>query len=309
MSQPDGGSVGARPVAAELRWAAQRLAEAGVDSPRADAEWLLCDALGCDRGRLLLVDAVSDNARARFHHAVAQRAERIPLQHITGTAAFGPVDLSVGPGVFTPRPETEFLADWAARALADTAGTQLVDLCSGSGALAIAVATLVPSVRVTAVEYSPRALHWLRRNVDAAAADIAARISVCCADVTDAEQMGELIGPAGVDVVVANPPYVPDGHTIAPEVAHDPPEAVFAGPDGMTVIEPMVPIVADLLRPGGYVGIEHDDTTSVSVLTALESTGQFVDVRAHADLAGRLRFATGRRADGRTPQARGKMAG
>ncbi|MXP23193.1 peptide chain release factor N(5)-glutamine methyltransferase [Gordonia sp. HNM0687] len=309
MNHSAGGSAPGHRVDVEIRWAANHLSAAGVESPRVDAEWLLADALGVDRGRLLLVDAVPDDVRARFRRAVAQRAERIPLQHITGTAAFGPAELAVGPGVFTPRPETEFLAQWAVAALSGGSVTHVVDLCSGSGALAIAVALLVPSVRVTAVERSPQAVEWLSRNVDEAGADVAGRVSVVRADVTDAELMRELIVPATVDVVVANPPYVPEGSTISPEVTHDPHDAVFGGADGMAVIVPMLPVIAEMLRPGGLVGIEHDETTSVSVLTAMASTGQFVDVRAHDDLTGRPRFATARRADGRACDTRGKMAG
>lgn len=306
MSRNDG-SVPVHRVDVEIRWAADCLAAAGVDSPRADAEWLLADVLDVDRGRLLLIDVMPDDARSRFRRAVALRSDRIPLQHITGTAAFGPAELAVGPGVFTPRPETEFLAQWAAGELSGGSAAHVVDLCSGSGALAIAVALLVPSVRVTAVERSPQAVEWLRRNVDEV--DVAGRVSVVCADVTDAERMREFIAPATADIVVANPPYVPEGSAISPEVTHDPHDAVFAGADGMAVIVPMLPVIAEILRPGGLVGIEHDETTSSSVLTAIASTRQFADLRAHDDLTGRPRFATARRADGRAWETRGKMAG
>ncbi|AZG44757.1 peptide chain release factor N(5)-glutamine methyltransferase [Gordonia insulae] len=283
-------------VDVELSRATEQLAAAGIDSARSDAEWLLVALSGVDRGRLLMMDALDDAARTAYRAAVTRRAQRIPLQHIIGTAAFGPAELAVGPGVFTPRPETEFLAEWACGAAGRIDGpASVVDLCSGSGALAIAIATMLPTARVRAVERSPVALEWLRGNVDRAAGSVRARVSVVAADVTDADRMRASIPTGSIDVVVANPPYVPDGAAVAPEVAHDPAEAVFAGADGMSVITPMLTVIAGMLRPGGVVGLEHDDSTSDAVVAAMSVTGAFVDVRAHRDLAGRPRFVTARR--------------
>ncbi|NDZ94685.1 peptide chain release factor N(5)-glutamine methyltransferase [Streptomyces sp. SID6673] len=282
-------------VDSELSRAERTLRDAGVDSARGDAEWLLAAVLEIDRGRLLIVDGLDQATRDRFRGLVDRRARRIPLQHIVGATSFGPAELVVGPGVFVPRPETEFLAEWAV-GIADGAGiVTVVDLCSGSGALAIAVATMLPNARVWAVERSPEALEWLRRNVASAPPQVRDRIAVVAADVTDAAQMHATLPAGSVDVVVANPPYVPQAARVAPEVAHDPADAVFGGADGMSVITPMMPIVAELLRPGGVVGVEHDDTTSAAVLDVVGAVGAFDDVRARDDLAGRPRFVTARR--------------
>ncbi|MFW0784221.1 peptide chain release factor N(5)-glutamine methyltransferase [Gordonia sp. CPCC 206044] len=305
MSGPRGAADLYR-VDAELSWARDRLTLAGIDSPGSDAEWLLADALTVERGRLVLVDGLDEVQRSRFRAAVEQRAQRIPLQHIVGTAAFGPGELAVGPGVFVPRPETEFLAEWAQAQTRTTVEPVIVDLCSGSGALAIALAVLVPAARVYAVERSPDALEWLRHNVAASDA-VADRITVVDADVTDPAQMSAVGLDGTVDVVVANPPYVPLDAEVSPEVAHDPAEAVFGGVDGMAVIVPMMPIVASLLAPGGVVGVEHDDTTSAQVVAAIDGLGEFADVRAHRDLAGRPRFVTARRVPG-VRDGRGRMA-
>jgi release factor glutamine methyltransferase len=290
--------VPARPVD-ELRSAAIRLAESGIDTPRRDAEWLLAHVLGVDVGRLVMVDGIDEPGLGAFRDAVEQRAQRIPLQHIVGTAAFGPVDLAVGPGVFIPRPETEYLLEWAVGHLGSTPGPHVVtDLCSGSGALAIAIATMVPETRVLAVEADGAALQWLRRNAADARCAPGSRVEVADADVTDATQMAGLVGSASVSLVVANPPYVPLDAEVGPEVAHDPARAVFGGVDGMSVIVPMVPVIAEMLEPGGLVGIEHDDTTAAPVTECLRATGSFEDVTPRRDLAGRPRFVTARRTRG-----------
>ncbi|MFW0797440.1 peptide chain release factor N(5)-glutamine methyltransferase [Gordonia sp. CPCC 205515] len=281
----------------ELLWARTVLTDAGIDSARADAEWLMAATLGVDRGRLLILDDIDPAAARRFRAAVSRRAARIPLQHIVGTASFGPAELSVGPGVFTPRPETEFLVEWAMRHVPRDTDVRIVDLCSGSGALAIAIATLAPNARMWAVERSPEALEWLRRNVDDAPGDVSERVVVVAADVTDASAVGAAIDPGSIDIVVTNPPYVPTTTEVSPEVAHDPAEAVFGGADGMSVIVPMLPVIADLLRPGGVFGLEHDESTSVAVVSAAAGIAEITDVAAHDDLTGRPRFMTGRRRD------------
>lgn len=283
-------------VADEIRSATTRLAAAGIDSARRDAEWLMAHVLSCDPGRLIVIDTIDDARVREFRTAVEQRTRRIPLQHIVGTAPFGPLELAVGPGVFIPRPETEYLLEWAASAAATmTDPVRIVDLCSGSGALAIGLATLVRSARVTAVEVDDDALKWLRRNVSDAPAAVRERLDVVAADVTDAEQIGKAIPPGSVSVVVTNPPYVPMRSEVGPEVDHDPARAVFGGDDGMSVIVPMVPIIATMLRVGGLVGIEHDDTTSDAVVDCLRAHGAFDEVTARTDLAGRPRFVTARR--------------
>lgn len=262
------------------------LAEAGVASPRADAELLAAHAAGTDRGRLALTrpDAAFVD---RYHGLVARRADRVPLQHITGSAAFGPVTVSVGPGVFIPRPETESLLEWAvAQPLSQP--PVVVDLCTGSGALALALAKTLPDARVIAVDDSETALDYARRNL--AGTDV----ELIHADVTEPGLLPELDGH--VDLVVANPPYIPEGAALEPEVAeHDPAHALFGGPDGMAVIDAIVGLAGRWLRDGGRCAVEHDDTTSVRTVDAFRRTGQFAEVTGRRDLAGRPRFVTATR--------------
>lgn len=279
-----------------VSWAAGVLAEAGIGPARAEAEQLAAYVLGVSRGRLALVAALGPEQLARFETLVARRARREPLQHVLGSAAFRHLDLAVGPGVFVPRPETELLAGWGVeRARRHASGAALVvDLCGGSGAIALAVANEVPAARVVAVERSAAALEWLRRNAAERAAAGDRPIEVVAGDVTDP---GLLAGYAGrVDVLLCNPPYVPAGTAVPPEVgAHDPAEAVFGGPDGLGVIRAVVERAAALLRPGGAFAVEHDDTHGAAVPALLRADGRFVDVTGERDLAGRPRFATARR--------------
>lgn len=279
-----------RTLRAAIAAAADALALAGIDSARTDAELLAAHAAGTDRARLVLLDAPDNGFFSRFSAAVEARAQRIPLQHITGRAAFGPVELEVGPGVFIPRPETEALLEWVlAQGLAPDA--VIVDLCTGSGALAIALAAERPRARVTAVDDDPAALGYARRNAEGTG------VRLVEGDVTDPDLLPELTGR--VDLVVANPPYIPLGAVLEPEVAlHDPAHALFGGPDGMAVIAPIVRRAAGWLRPGGLLALEHDDATAASTVEAVRATGAFADVTSHRDLTGRPRFVTARRTGG-----------
>jgi release factor glutamine methyltransferase len=273
----------------EIGRAAAVLAGAGVASPRVDAEELAAHAAGTTRGRLAVIPPPDSEFAARYTDLVAARAKRIPLQHLTGTAAFGPLSLYVGPGVFIPRPETESLLQWAAEQRLPQHPV-IVDLCTGAGALAIALAASRPSARVIAVDNSTTALDYANRNATKAGT----RVELRNADVTDPALYPQLDG--GVDLIVANPPYIPDGTILEPEVAeHDPPAALFAGPDGMALIAPIVALAARWLRPGGLVGIEHDDTTSDATARLLDTARCFDDITPRKDLAGRLRFVTARR--------------
>lgn len=269
--------------------AAAQLAEAGIDSARYDAEELAAHLVGAERGRLTLLEAPDDEFFGRYRDIVAARSQRVPMQHLTGTAAFGPVTLRVGPGVFIPRPETEAMLEWAT---AQPLGARpvIVDLCTGSGALAVALARHRPAARVIGIDDSDAALAYARRNTEGTA------VELVCADVTASGLLPELDG--GVDVLVANPPYVPDGSAVEAEVAqHDPPHAVFGGADGMAVIAAVVRLAGRWLRPGGLFAVEHDDTTSGRTAELLDGTGLFEDIEARHDLAGRPRFVTARRGE------------
>jgi release factor glutamine methyltransferase len=271
--------------------AAAQLAEAGIDSARYDAEELAAHLAGTERGRLTLLEAPNDEFFGRYRDIVTARSQRVPLQHLTGMAAFGPVMLHVGPGVFIPRPETEAMLEWAtAQPLA--ARPVIVDLCTGSGALAVALArhraNLGLEARVIGIDDSDAALDYARRNVGGSAVELVR------ADVTTQGLLPELDGR--VDLLVANPPYVPDDVVLEPEVAqHDPHHALFSGPDGMSVIAAVVSLAGRWLRRGGHFAVEHDETTSSKTVELIYGTGLFDDVVARQDLAGRLRFVTARR--------------
>jgi len=281
-----------RPVQEAIAAAAAVLTEAGIDAPRVDAELLAAAVLGVPRGRLWTVTGFDDAAAARFTELVKQRAARRPVQHLLGTAPFRLGEVAVGPGVFIPRPETELLVDWGLDRLRGLAAPVVVDLCAGTGAIALSVAREHPGARVHAVEDAPEALVWLRRNAGGVAA-----VTVVAGDATDPATLADLDGR--VDLVLCNPPYVPAGTPVPPEVGeHDPDRAVFAGPDGLDVIRRVIPRAVALLRPGGWFGVEHDDSHAEAVPALLRGWG---DVTQHPDLAGRPRFATARRLADFTP--------
>jgi release factor glutamine methyltransferase len=263
------------------------LAAAGVGTPRVDAEQLAAYVAGIDRGRLAFHEP-DEPFFGRYRDVIDARARRIPLQHLTSSAPFGPVTVAVGPGVFIPRPETESLLEWAfAQPL--PAQPLIVDLCTGSGALAVALAHDRPGARIIAVDDSADALAYARRN------SAATTIELIEADVTAPgllSQHDDL-----VDLIVVNPPYIPDDAQLDPEVAqHDPQHALFGGPDGMRVIGPIVDLAARLLRPGASIGVEHDDTTADATTALFDRAGVFTDVVSRRDLAGRPRFVTATRA-------------
>ncbi|MFC7878950.1 peptide chain release factor N(5)-glutamine methyltransferase [Isoptericola sp. NPDC057391] len=288
---------------AALRWATSRLGAAGVPSPRVDAEALLAHALGVDRAearRLAVLDrGLPDGVAARFADDVARRAAREPLQHLTGLAPFRHLELAVGPGVFVPRPETEQVAqvaiDEAARVVARDGAAVVVDLCTGSGAIALAVATEVPGARVHAVELDAAAHGWAARNVAAATGDRPdAVVRLLRGDARTA--LRELDG--AVDVVVSNPPYVPPGAVPRdPEVAdHDPAVALYGlGDDGLEVPRGVTAAAARLLRLGGLYVMEHAEVQSAAARAMVAGTGGFGQARTRDDLAGRPRMVVARR--------------
>jgi release factor glutamine methyltransferase len=274
--------------------AAATLATAGVASPRHDAEALAGHVLGMPRSRLALAGAFTAGQRARYADLVGQRASRVPLQHLTGVAGFRRLELSVGPGVFVPRPETEVLVGWAVEALAAVTEPLVVDLCAGSAAVALALAQEVPAAGVHAVEVDPQALAWALRNVTARAAAGDRPVTLHRGDVADPDLLAALAG--AVDLVTANPPYIPAGAVVEPEVAeHDPPAALWGGPDGLHTVRAVERAAARLLRPGGLVAVEHADLQGSSVPALFTRTGCWLEVADHPDLSGRPRFTTGRR--------------
>jgi release factor glutamine methyltransferase len=270
-----------------IRAATARLTEAGVASPEYDASELLAHVLGTTRSRLSLVDEVDAQQQADFEELLARRATREPLQHLTGSAAFRHVELQVGPGVFLPRPETELLAGWAVEEAGPLEAPVVVDLCTGSGAIARAVAHEVPQARVHAVELDEPAYRWAERNLAGTGVDLRQGDFATAFD--------DLAGT--VDVVVCNPPYVPleAWESVAPEARdHDPHLALFSGADGLDAIRVLAVRAAVLLRPGGVLGVEHADVQGDAVPAVLTGTGRWAEVRDHRDLAGRPRFSTAR---------------
>jgi release factor glutamine methyltransferase len=325
-----------------LASAAGRLTAAGVPTPDVDAELLLAHVTGRPRALLRMSGApVTDAQVEAFTALVAQRVQRIPLQHLTGLAPFRHLELRVGPGVFIPRPETELMVDHVLAFAADSGGGGLlvVDLCSGSGALALSIATELPGSRVVAVELSAGAAGWARRNIEDHAAEVTAAGSSVDLVEGDATRVagtdGALAGLRGrVDVVVTNPPYVPAAAIPRePEVRdHDPDLALYGGPDGLEVVRPLAEQAALLLRPGGLLLMEHADVQGEdagesgvpAVLRAQRepaaphpaqpagdpepdpitrsdtaSTPAWTDVTDHLDLAGRPRHTSAVRAAGR----------
>jgi release factor glutamine methyltransferase len=289
-----------------LSEAAERLARAGVESPRADAETLLAQVLGTPRNRLHTVDRLDYREAVAFEVALARRETREPLQHITGRAAFRSVELEVGPGVFVPRPETEVLAGAAIDELQRlvAGGKQhplAVDLCTGSGAIAVSMASEVPGCSVVAVELSPEAAAYARRN----ATDL--DVDVRCGDIASAAD--DLAARA--HVVTANPPYIPLSayESVAVEARdHDPPLALWSGDDGLGTVRTVAMVAARLLVDGGLVLCEHADVQGESAPAVFAALPEWTRVRDSRDLSGRPRFVSARRVPRSSGQAGTMMA-
>ncbi len=270
-----------------LSSAADRLRVAGVASPQHDAAELLAHVLGTERSRLFLVDEVAASAAEEYDGLVARRAAREPLQHLTGRAWFRHVELMVGPGVFVPRPETELLAGWAIEQASALESPLVLDLCTGSGAIAKSIADEVPAARVHAVELDELAHDWAERNLAGTGVDLRqGDLATAFDDLVDQ-----------VDVIACNPPYIPldAWESVAVEARdHDPHLALFSGDDGLDAMRVLEERAALLLRRGGVVGAEHADAQGESVPAVFTRTGRWTDVRDHRDLAGRARFVTAR---------------
>ncbi len=277
----------------ELRDHGVRVLDAAhVPSPEVDAELLLAHVLGITRGQVqakaVTGAGVSPDDRVAFVEAIERRAAREPLQHITGVAPFRSLELSVGPGVFVPRPETEFVAQLAIDALMAVSSPRptAVDLGTGSGAIALALATEVPHAAVWAVENSPRAFIWARDNVRNVGAT---NLELVFVDLADA--LPDLDGT--FDLVVSNPPYIPDDAIPRdPEVRlHDPAAALYGGPDGLDVVRVLSRRAMALLRPGGSLVIEHGELQGAEIRALLDADG-WRAAATHRDLLGRDRATT-----------------
>ena len=276
-----------------LALASEKLSTAGVPSPQADATWLLCHILDTDRSDLLTritfdQDLSSEQLEA-FLVALARREKREPLQHITGKAAFRSLELSVGPGVFIPRPETEQVVQYAIDYLRQLPMPGVaIDLGTGSGAIAIAMAVEVPQTKVYAVELSQSAFDYATKNIEANFAAVELRLGAM------QEVVSDLVG--GVDVVISNPPYIPDSAIpIDPEVRNfDPELALYGGEDGLDVIRDISGIAAALLRAGGLLVLEHAETQSDAIRELLLNDG-WLSVSAFQDATMRYRTITAMR--------------
>lgn len=289
------------PVPGVVRTAAAALAGAGIDSAWVEARLICAHVLGVDRSRLMLADGLDEVAIAEVDRIVAARAGRgVPLQYLLGSAPTGRLELSVGPGVFIPRPETELLVEWILARLpapSGEVGPVVVDLCAGSGAIALEIAHARPDARVHAVELHEPALDWLRRNAGARADAGDTPIEIHHGDATDPDLLPQLRGR--VAAVVSNPPYIPLAADLPAEVlGHEPATALFGGTDGLVVVVPLVDLAASLLAPGGHLAVEHDDTTGAEVAAVVRRRGGFGTVEQHTDLVGRPRFVTATRHDG-----------
>ena len=290
MEELENTSVGG--ALAELRGT---MAAGGVEDPAVDAELIVGHVLGVSRGRVqalaLLGSALGAEELATARRLAEDRASRIPLQHLTGRAPFREIELSVGPGVFVPRPETEGVAQFAIDALraADAPEPVAVDLCTGSGAIALSLAHEVRAARVWALEKSPEAHAWASRNVERWGDG---RVRLLLGDVSDPH--AELEALAGrVDVLVSNPPYVPiDCVPRDPEVRdYDPELALYGGADGLDVVRIISRLGLGLVRPDGAIVLEHAETQGEAIRRLLESDG-WRDAATHVDLTGRDRTTT-----------------
>lgn len=280
-----------------LTASAAQLRAAGIADPELDAELIAAHVLGISRGRVqafaVMGHELTHEDAARIERLTGERASRVPLQHLTGRAPFRNIELEVGPGVFTPRPETEVVTQFAIDELMQDASPEpiVIDLCTGSGTIALAIAHEVPRARVYAVELDDHALAWARRNVDRLGEG---RVTLLQGDAgTVHPGLADVRGR--VSVVVANPPYVPQGAVpLDPEVRdHDPDRALYSGEDGLDLIRRIIRAYREVLRPGGLLVLEHAEHQGQAVRDILKGQGWWAP-STHRDLTLRDRVTTAR---------------
>ncbi|MFB9777686.1 peptide chain release factor N(5)-glutamine methyltransferase [Brevibacterium otitidis] len=312
-------SAGAAPDAAQpadqlIVTARNRLSAVGIETPGTDARLLLAHVLGLSHKELSLqllrgFDVPAEQA-AEYEQILQRRLARIPLQHLTGRVGFRHLELQVGPGVFIPRPETELLLEPAlSRAAALRATGQhegngqprrlrILDMCTGSAALALAAATEIPGSEVHAVELSAEALSWAQRNLDATAEAVAAAGSTLTLHAGDIAEVVPALG--SFDIVLSNPPYVPQNRPPETEevTGYDPQLALYGGSaDGMAIPAQVISLAAAALNAGGLLCIEHDETQGPAIVQACREAGMR-SAHTHSDYTGRDRFTTAERREG-----------
>jgi len=274
--------------------AVARLTAAGVASPRVDAEWLLADALGVRRGALHteLARVPGPVMAERYEASIRRRVERVPLQHIIGTQAFRDITVRVSADALVPRPETELLASWVLELLpSPAAGAPLViDVGTGSGCLAGALASERRDLTVVALDASPAAAAVARANI--AALGLGGRVTVVVSDLFAS------LAPIRADLIVSNPPYIPSRvvDTLAPEITdHEPRRAIDGGPDGLDVLRRLVAGAPRWLRPGAPLVLETAGGDQADAVMNLMADAGFADIDSRHDLCGVNRFVAGRR--------------
>jgi release factor glutamine methyltransferase len=272
-----------------LRSGKEQLTAAGF--AEVEAEHLLAHTLGISRMDLhnpvaveIALTAIVDTTivEETFWKLLDRRCAHEPLQYLTGVAYFRHLELKVGPGVLVPRPESELLVEAVLNFIEKREGAiSVVDLGAGSGALALAIATEAPQTHVIAVEKSPAAIEWLKENVSF----IDEKVRILESDVATA-----LVG-VKCDVVIANPPYIPNSQELPLDVKeHEPKEALFGGEDGMNSPRLFIEAASRLLKSGGFLALEHHEEQGLEIAAVLSE--DFSDILLHKDLTGRPRFTT-----------------
>ncbi|MEV4616786.1 HemK/PrmC family methyltransferase [Kitasatospora sp. NPDC049258] len=280
-----------------LEEATRELEPAVQAAARPEAEQLAARVLGGETEALAPERELDGRAVRRLRDLVSRRVAGVPLGHLTGVAGFAGLELVVGPGVFVPRAHSELVLEAGLRAVAGVVAPEVVDLCSGSGAIALALAHRRPDARAQAVEFDPVAADFARRNAARRAALGDTAIVVHEGGVTGAGRLTGLDGQAAL--VLANPPFMPEQAEVSDEFGrYQPRQAIFGGADGLWVVRQVVAAATGLLRPGGTLVLEHGHLHGATVPALLRGTGQFTEVTCHPDQDGWPLYTVAVRAEG-----------